>query len=128
MKAKVSSVFDVLTFAFMWWGLGWQGGAHTGQFQTGWFVEGLLSQVLIVHLIRTRLLPFVQSRAAWPLTLTTLAVAALGLLLAQGPWSPAFHMQALPWVYFVGLLLLLTGYVALAQVVKTRYAARHGWA
>jgi len=123
----VSSVFDVLTFAFMWWALSWQGGTHIGQFQTGWFVEGLLSQVLIVHLIRTRLVPFVQSRAAWPLTLTTLVVTVLGLLLAQGPWAAAFHMHALPGRYFGGLVLLLTGYVALAQLVKTRYAARYGW-
>jgi Mg2+-importing ATPase len=123
----VSSVFDVLTFAFMWWGLSWQGGTHIGQFQTGWFVEGLLSQVLIVHLIRTRLVPFAQSRAAWPLTLTTLVVTVSGLWLAQGPWAGAFHMQALPWRYFGGLVLLLTGYVALAQFVKTRYAARYGW-
>jgi Mg2+-importing ATPase len=123
----VSSVFDVATFAFMWWGLGWQGKPHIGSFQTGWFVEGLLSQVLIVHLIRTRLLPFVQSRAAPALTFTTMAVAVLGLLLAQGPWSAAFHMQALPWAYFAGLAALLAGYVALAQLVKTRFAARHGW-
>jgi len=123
----VSSVFDVATFAFMWWGLGWQGGTDVSSFQTGWFVEGLLSQVLIVHLIRTRKMPFVHSRAAPALVITTVAVAALGLLLAQGPWSSALHMQPLPAVYFAGLVPLLLGYVALAQVVKSRYAARFGW-
>ena len=124
----VSSVFDIATFAFMWWGLGWQGGPAIDAFQTGWFVEGLLSQVLIVHLIRTRMRPFVDSRAAPALVWTTLAVAVLGLGLSQGPWAAAFHMQRLPWAYFGGLLGLLTGYVLLAQWVKVRYAARHGWA
>jgi Mg2+-importing ATPase len=123
----VSSVFDVATFAFMWWGLGWQGGTDVSSFQTGWFVEGLLSQVLIVHLIRTRKMPFVHSRAAPALVITTVAVAALGLLLAQGPWSAALRMQPLPAVYFAGLVPLLLGYVALAQVVKSRYAARFDW-
>jgi len=82
---------------------------------------------LIVHLIRTRKMPFVHSRAAPALVITTVAVAALGLLLAQGPWSAALRMQPLPAVYFAGLVPLLLGYVALAQVVKSRYAARFDW-
>ncbi|MEY4764336.1 MAG: hypothetical protein RI907_1009, partial [Pseudomonadota bacterium] len=124
----VSSVFDIATFAFMWWGLGWQQEAQVSAFQTGWFVEGLLSQVLIVHLIRTRWLPFVQSQAAPVLLATTAGVAALGLWLAQGPWASAFHMARLPATYFGGLLCLLVAYVALAQTVKAWYARRHGWA
>ena len=54
-------------------------------FQTGWFVESLLTQTLIIHVIRTNKIPFLQSRASWPLTLTTLAIMAIGVWL---PFSP----------------------------------------
>ena len=58
---------------------------HRSLFQTGWFVESLLTQTLIIHVIRTNRIPFIQSRASWPLTLTTLAIMAIGALL---PFSP----------------------------------------
>jgi Mg2+-importing ATPase len=70
----ISSIFDILTFCLMWWVF--QANVPEAQtlFQSGWFIEGLLSQTLIVHMIRTRRIPFVQSRAAWPLFAMTLVV------------------------------------------------------
>lgn len=123
----VSSVFDLLTFALMWWVF--QANTPAGQtlFQSGWFIEGLLSQTLIVHMIRTRKLPFVQSRAAWPLLMMTSLVMALGVFFVMGPANHYFKMQALPLSFFGFLALILLGYVGLTQAMKGVYARRFGW-
>ena len=63
----VSSIFDYATFAVLWYVFGARTVGQASLFQSGWFVEGLLSQTLIVHMIRTRRIPFIQSRASWPL-------------------------------------------------------------
>ena len=123
----LSSVFDVLTYALMWFVFRADSAAGQTLFQSGWFVEGLLSQMLVVHLIRTRRLPFVQSRAAWPLLASGAGIAALGLWLPMGPLAHAFKLQALPLRYFPWLALVLGGYAALVQGVKGWYARRYGW-
>jgi Mg2+-importing ATPase len=84
----ISSIFDLATFALMWWGYGAQSPAQQTLFQSGWFVESLLTQTLVVHLIRSPRLPFVGSRAAPALLATTGALAALALWLPQGPLAP----------------------------------------
>jgi Mg2+-importing ATPase len=81
----VSSVFDIATFAVMWWVFSAQTLAQQALFQSGWFVEGLLTQTLIVHMIRTPRLPFIESRAALPLLVATGCVVAAGLWLPMGP-------------------------------------------
>ncbi|MTD37950.1 magnesium-translocating P-type ATPase [Erwinia sp. CPCC 100877] len=123
----VSSIFDILTFCLMWWVF--QANVPEAQtlFQSGWFVVGLLSQTLIVHLIRTRRLPFLQSRAAWPLMAMTLVVMVLGILLPFSPWAGCLHLQALPLSYFPWLAAILVGYMALTQAVKGFYSRRYGW-
>jgi len=123
----LSSVFDILTYAVMWFVFAANTPAHQTLFQSGWFVEGLLSQMLVVHLIRTRKIPFVQSRAAWPLLAMGAAIAAVGIWLPMGPVSHYFKLQALPLSYFPWLLLMLAGYAALVQAVKGWYARRYGW-
>lgn len=123
----LSSVFDVLTYALMWFVFRADSAAGQTLFQSGWFVEGLLSQMLVVHLIRTRRLPFVHSRAAWPLLASGAGIAALGLWLPMGPLAHAFKLQALPLRYFPWLALVLAGYAALVQGVKGWYARRYGW-
>lgn len=121
----VSSLFDYATFAVLWFALGARTPARQGLFQAGWFVEGLLSQTLIVHVIRTRKIPFVQSRAAWPLLLSTALVLCLGLWLPFSPLGPYLGFSPLPPVYFGWLLLILVSYACLAQWVKG-WAARKG--
>ncbi|KAB2472077.1 HAD-IC family P-type ATPase, partial [Enterobacter hormaechei] len=74
----ISSIFDILTFCLMWFVFHANTPEHQTLFQSGWFVVGLLSQTLIVHMIRTRRIPFIQSRAAWPLIVMTGIVMALG--------------------------------------------------
>jgi P-type Mg2+ transporter len=123
----VSSVFDLSTFAVMWWVFGANSVAEQTLFQSGWFVVGLLTQTLVVHMLRTPKLPFVQSRAAAPLLAMTALIAGVALFLPMGPLAGAFKLQALPAAYFTWLLAILTGYALLASAVKRAYIRRFGW-
>ncbi|SPE23507.1 magnesium transporter [Burkholderiales bacterium] len=123
----VSSVFDICTFALMWWVFGANTESQQALFQAGWFVEGLATQTLIVHMIRTAKIPFLQSRAAPPLMVMTILVVVAGMFLVMGPAAPLFKFAALPLSYFAWVALIILGYVALTQVVKRAYLKRHGW-
>jgi Mg2+-importing ATPase len=123
----LSSVFDISTFALMWFVFGANTPDQQTLFQSGWFVEGLLSQTLIVHMIRTRKIPFIQSHAAWPLLAMTLIIIGVGIAMAMGPIAHYFKLQALPLAYFPWLLVTLIGYGVLTQLMKGWYAKRYGW-
>jgi len=87
-------------------------------FQTGWFVESLMTQTLIIHVIRTNKIPFLQSRASWPLTATTLSIMAFGMWLPYSPLASSLGLVHLPRLYWPILLLTLLGYVSLTQAIK----------
>jgi len=123
----ISSIFDIATYAVMWYVFQANAPEHQTLFQSGWFVEGLLSQTLIVHMIRTRRIPFLQSRASWPLMGMTLMVIALGLVLPFSPLAEYFQLQALPWSYFPWLVGILLGYCVLTQALKGFWVRRYGW-
>jgi Mg2+-importing ATPase len=123
----ISSLFDIATFALMWWVFDANSVARQTLFQSGWFVVGLLTQTLVVHMVRTPKLPFIQSRAAAPLTAMTVAIMALGLWLPMGPVALDFKLQALPMAYFGWLLAILLGYCALTTAMKRVYIRRLGW-
>lgn len=123
----ISSVFDLATFALMWHVFGANTPERQTLFQSGWFVVGLLTQTLIVHMIRTPRLPFVQSRAATPLLVMTGAIMAVGLFLPMGPLAHYFKLEPLPPLYFACLPLILLSYMALTQAVKAFYRRRWGW-
>ncbi|WP_279027333.1 magnesium-translocating P-type ATPase [Gibbsiella quercinecans] len=123
----ISSIFDVLTFALMWWVFQANTAEMQTLFQSGWFVEGLLSQTLIVHMIRTRKIPFLQSRPSWPLLVTTLLVIATGVGLTFSPLAGFLQLQALPLGYFPWLIAILAGYMVLTQCVKGWFVRRYGW-
>ncbi|AUY13198.1 magnesium-translocating P-type ATPase [Serratia marcescens] len=123
----ISSIFDVLTFSLMWWVFKANTPEMQTLFQSGWFVEGLLSQTLIVHMIRTRKIPFIQSRPSWPLCIMTLAVIATGIGLVFSPLAGFLQLQALPLGYFPWLVLILAGYMVLTQCVKGWFVRRYGW-
>ncbi|CAM5363053.1 magnesium-translocating P-type ATPase [Streptomyces abikoensis] len=120
----ISSVFDITTFLVLWNVFGADSDASQTLFQSGWFVEGLLSQTLIVHMIRTRKVPFIGSRASAPVMVMTAVVMAFGLLLPFSPLAPALSMEALPMSYFPWLIAILLAYCALTQAVKTWYIRR----
>jgi Mg2+-importing ATPase len=123
----VSSLFDYATFALMWFYFGAK--THAGQslFQTGWFAEGLISQTLIVHIIRTRKIPFLESRAALPLSLLTGVVICAGLAIPFTPFGKTMGLSPLPGVYFGWLVVILTAYGVLAQLMKNWFARRFGY-
>jgi Mg2+-importing ATPase len=123
----VSSVFDYATFCLMWFFFGAKTPEAQSLFQSGWFVEGLLSQTLIVHIIRTRRIPFVESRASLPLTVLTVAVMILGLLIPFTSLGETLGLTPLPLSYFPWLAAILIGYCALGQMVKSWYARRYGY-
>ncbi len=114
-----SSVFDYTTYLLMYFVFGANTPEHASLFQTGWFVESLITQTLIIHVIRTNKLPLLQSRASWPMSLTTLLVMAAGLYLPFSPIAGALGFTPLPGLYWPFLFITVICYVALTQAVKT---------
>ena len=123
----ISSLFDIITFAVMWWVFDANSLARQTLFQSGWFMVGLLTQTLVVHMVRTPKLPFVQSHAAAPLMAMTLAIMAVGLWLPAGPLAGYFKLQVLPAAYYGWLLAILMGYCTLTTLMKRVYIRRYGW-
>ena len=123
----LSSVFDIATFVLMWHVFGASTVADQSLFQSGWLVEGLLTQTLIVHLIRSPKRPFIESRASWPLMVMTLLIMAIGVALPMSPQATYFRLQALPLSYFAWLAAILLGYVGLTTAMKKFYLRRFGW-
>ncbi len=123
----ISSIFDILTFCLMWWVFKANTPEKQTLFQTGWFVVGVLSQTLIVHMLRTRKIPFLQSRPSWPLGVTTLTVIILTVGMTFTPVAGFLHLQALPLGYFPWLVAILAAYMLLVQAMKGWYVRRYGW-
>jgi Mg2+-importing ATPase len=123
----ISSVFDLTTFAVLWWVFDARTTEQQGLFQSGWFVVGLLTQTLIVHMIRTPKLPVLQSRAGPALTAMTVAIMALGVWLPMGPLAAYFKLQPLPWPFFAWVAGILLGYCLLTTLMKRLYIRRFGW-
>jgi Mg2+-importing ATPase len=114
----ISSIFDYTTFFVMLYLFHCWDPSRAPLFQTGWFVESLMTQTLIIHVIRTNRIPFLQSRASLALTATTVAIMAFGIWLPHSPLAPALGFTHLPGLYWPILLLTLLSYVALTQVIK----------
>jgi Mg2+-importing ATPase len=122
----ISSIFDISTYALMWFVFAASSPEHAALFQSGWFVESILSQTLIVHLLRTRRLPFVHSRASLPVLVATGAVCVFGLVLPFTGWGATLGLVPLPWTYFPWLVATLLAYCLLAQLAKRLYIRRYG--
>jgi Mg2+-importing ATPase len=121
-----SSIFDYTTFFMMLYLFGCWDPARASLFQTGWFVESLLTQTLIIHVIRTNRIPFLQSRASWPLMLTSAAIMAIGVWLPFSPLRESLRLETLPPLYWPLLVLTLVCYVLLTQGAKV-WLLRKGW-
>jgi len=143
----ISSIFDYTTYCLMWFFFNCSSlalaappalAARFAQpvdadhsyaaalFSTGWFVESLMTQTLIVHVIRTNLIPFIQSRASWQLTMTTIAIMGAGAWLPFSPVARFLGFVPLPWQFWPFLAVTLICYVALTQVIKT-WLIRKSW-
>ena len=117
----ISSIFDIATYLLMWWVFKCQGPDMESLFQSGWFVEGLLSQTLIVHMIRTRKVPFIQSSASWSVMLMTFSIMAIGICIPFTSFGSSIGLTPLPLSYFPWLIGILLSYCVLTQWLKTRY-------
>jgi Mg2+-importing ATPase len=143
----ISSIFDYTTFCVMWFYFKCNHAglvpppelaarfAHAANpdhtyaaalFNTGWFVESLMTQTLIIHVIRTNLIPFVQSRASWQLTMTTILIMAIGAYLPYSPIASGLRFVPLPWQFWPILAGTLFCYVGLTQVIKM-WLVRKNW-
>jgi len=125
----ISSIFDYTTFFIMLYIFGCSQVTSDNLeldsskdliklFQTGWFVESLVTQTLIIHIIRTNRIPFLQSRASWPLILTGIAIVIFGVWLPYGPLASSLDFVPLPGLYWPLLAGTMLCYVVLTQVVK----------
>lgn len=137
----ISSLFDIATYLLLYFVLcplatGGQlytqladpaaQALYVALFQTGWFVESMWTQTLVIHMLRTEKLPFAQSRASVPVALLSLAGIALVTAIPFTPLAAPLEMAALPPVYFLLLGMVVLGYMALVTVVKKRYIRRYG--
>ena len=114
----VSSIFDYTTYFVMLYVFDARDPSKASLFQTGWFVESLMTQTLIIHVIRTKKIPFIQGRASWPLTVTTVIIMSIGMWLPYSPFAAALGFVHLPPLYWPLLFLTLLCYVVLTQMVK----------
>jgi Mg2+-importing ATPase len=120
----ISSIFDYLTFFMMLYVFNcWH---NPALFHTGWFVESLFTQTLIIHVIRTNKIPFVESWASRPLILTSIIIVAVGACLTISPLANTLGFVPLPPLYWLFLAIMLLGYAILTQVVKTWFVRRFG--
>jgi P-type Mg2+ transporter len=120
----ISSIFDYLTFWIML--ALFHARENPALFHTGWFVESLFTQTLIIHVIRTNKIPFLQSRASWPLLVASVAIPAMGLWLTVSPLAGTLGFVALPPLYWPLLAAMLAGYMLLTQGVKSWFVRKHG--
>ncbi len=124
----ISSLFDFATFAVLFFVFKANTVSDQTLFQTGWFVEGLLSQTLIIHMIRTKKIPFIQSWAAAPVVALTSLIMIIGVVLPFTPFAAALKMEALPLTYFPWLIGILVCYCLLTQWVKNWFIQKfHTW-
>ncbi|HEX3781945.1 MAG TPA: magnesium-translocating P-type ATPase [Pseudonocardiaceae bacterium] len=128
LLGPVSSVFDLVTFAVLWWGFGADSPAHQALFQAGWFAEGLVSQILVVLVIRTQR---VSPRGAGPsrLVLGVFGTAILsGLVVAFSPAAGLLHGHQLPLAYLPWLVCIVLVYCCCVCAVRAGYLRRrHSW-
>jgi Mg2+-importing ATPase len=143
----ISSIFDYTTYFLMWFFFKCSNLAlaappelaarfahpvdadHTyaaSLFGTAWFVESLMTQTLIVHVIRTNQIPFIQSRASWQLTMTTFLIIGVGAVLPFSPVAPYLKFVPLPWQFWPFLILTLMCYIGLTQLIKM-WLVRKNW-
>jgi Mg2+-importing ATPase len=124
----LSSIFDITTFILLWYFYGANSIQHATFFQSGWFIESLFTQTMIVHMIRTRKIPFIQSNASSSMVIMMLFILSIGVLIPMLPLTATyFKMQSLPISYFMWLTVTVISYLLLTQFMKNIYTRKYGW-
>ncbi|MBW7890340.1 MAG: magnesium-translocating P-type ATPase, partial [Chitinophagaceae bacterium] len=121
----ISSIFDYILFAVMFFVFKANAPEHQHLFQTGWFVVGLLSQTLIIHIIRTKKIPFLQSWASAPVVAATSLTMLIGIIIPFTPIAGVLSLVPLPAAYFPWLIGILVAYSLLTQVLKNWYIRKY---
>ncbi|NWB98704.1 magnesium-translocating P-type ATPase [Pseudomonas gingeri] len=119
-----SSIFDMTTFALMWYVFAANSVEAQALFQSGWFIEGLLSQTLVVHMLRTQKIPFFQSTASLPIIVMTCLAVSIGIYLPFSQLGTLVGLVPLPLAYFPWLVGTLLAYCVVAQSMKVFYIRR----
>ena len=122
----LSSIFDILCFAVMWYVIGANTMELSPLFQAGWFVFGTVSQVLVIHVIRTAKIPFLQSRPTAPLLISTALVAVISIVVGFSQLAIGIDMMPLPLSFAPWLALIVSGYFLSSQLIKKFYIKRYG--
>jgi Mg2+-importing ATPase len=134
-----SSVFDIVTYLvmFFWIAPAVAGGAWAtlstsakavfmAVFHAGWFVESLWTQTLVIHMLRSPKIPFLQTRASWQVTALTSLGIAVGTILPFTPLGHAIGLNSLPWYFFPVLFAIVAAYMVLVTIFKKIYVKRYG--
>lgn len=121
----VSSIFDILCFLILWFVMGANTMEKAPLFQAGWFIFGTLSQILIIHMIRTSKTPFIQSMSSKGLTMSTFIVGIITIVIAFSDLAIGLDMLPLPVRFLSWLVLLLIGYMLAVQLIKKLYIKRY---
>ena len=117
----VSSIFDILTFLMMWYVFGANTIENQALFQIGWFMIGLVTQTLVVHIVRTRKTPFIKSTASIPVLLSSLLAIVIGVGIVLSPVREWFDFVSLPtnyWIWFIGITFI---YLISVEIAKRLY-------
>ncbi len=122
----VSCIFDLLTFAVIWWGIGAQSPEQAALFHTGWFTVGLLTQLMIVHVLRTGNSVWQSPPATAPVVLATFLAAIVGVALPHTPIAPLLGFDLLPAWFFAWVAFVLLAYATTAELVKRWYVRKSG--
>ncbi|XAR73449.1 Magnesium-importing ATPase [Bertholletia excelsa] len=121
-NGPVCSLFDISNLLFIWFYYGADFRERDPEFvRAAWFVEGLLMQTLIIHLIRTEKIPFIQEVASWPVICSTVVISAIGIAIPYTPIGSVMGFRSLPLSYYGFLVVLFAGYFTVGQIVKRIY-------
>ena len=122
----ISTILDMLCFIVLWHVFGFNTIDKAVMFQSGWFVFGILSQTLIIHLIRTNKKPFIESKSSKQLLVSTFTVVLITLIIAFTDISIIFDLSKLPYQYLGWMAILMTIYVLFIQIYKKIYIDNNG--
>lgn len=122
----ISSVFDIITFLVMWFVFKANVPEMQGIFHSGWFIVGLTTQTLVVHMLRTEKIPFLQSKASKPVTLMTGLIIAIGIYIPFSALGASVGLSSLPPVYFLWMVGIVLSYCIITQLIKVWYIRKFG--
>ena len=117
----LSTILDIRCFAVLWFVFHYDNPGKAEFFQCGWFMFGVISQTIVIHTIRTHKLPFIQANASTQLYISNIAVVIVTLIIGMTDISRIFDMGKVPGIYGLWMVILLLGYLLLAQIIKKIY-------